>query len=136
MKVDGQAALVTGGGSGLGAATAAALARSGAKVSLLDINEDAMQAVASKIGALALKCDVTDSGSAETAVAQAREKHGAARILVNCAGIAPAKRIVGREGPMPLDDFARVIGVNLIGTFNMMRLAAADMSALPSLEDK
>jgi NAD(P)-dependent dehydrogenase (short-subunit alcohol dehydrogenase family) len=135
MKVDGQAALVTGGGSGLGAATAAALARSGAKVSLLDVNEDAMRAVASKIGALALKCDVTDSGSAEIAVAQAREKHGAARILVNCAGVAPAKRIVGREGPMPLDDFARVIGVNLIGTFNMMRLAAADMSALPSLED-
>jgi NAD(P)-dependent dehydrogenase (short-subunit alcohol dehydrogenase family) len=135
MKVEGQAALVTGGGSGLGAATAAALARSGARVTLLDVDEDAMRAVAAKIGALALKCDVTNSDSAEKAVAQARDKHGAARILVNCAGIAPAKRIVGRDGPMPLDDFARVVGVNLIGSFNMMRLAAADMSALSSLED-
>lgn len=135
MRAEGQAVLVTGGASGLGAATAAALARSGAKVALLDVNEDAMRAVASRIGALALKCDVTDSHSAEAAVTRAREEHGSARILVNCAGIAPAKRIVGREGPMPIEDFARVIGVNLIGTFNMMRLAAAGMSALPSLED-
>jgi NAD(P)-dependent dehydrogenase (short-subunit alcohol dehydrogenase family) len=136
MQLEGQAALVTGGGSGLGAATAAALAKKGAKVALLDVNEEAMRAVTAKIGALALKCDVTDSDSAAKAVTVAREKHGAARVLVNCAGIAPAKRIVGREGPMELSDFARVINVNLIGTFNMMRLAAADMSALPPLEDK
>ncbi len=135
MKAEGQAALVTGGGSGLGAATAAALANAGAKIALLDVNAEAMRTVAAKIGALALKCDVTNSDSAAKAVAEAREKHGAARILVNCAGIAPAKRIVGREGPMELSDFARVINVNLIGTFNMMRLAAADMSALPPLED-
>jgi len=135
MRTEGQAALVTGGGSGLGAATAAALAKAGAKVALLDVNENAMQAVAKKIGALAIQCDVTNSDSAVRTIAEARKKHGAARILVNCAGIAPAKRIVGREGPMPLDDFARVIGVNLIGTFNMLRLAAADMSALDPLED-
>jgi NAD(P)-dependent dehydrogenase (short-subunit alcohol dehydrogenase family) len=135
MRTEGQPALVTGGGSGLGAATAAALAKAGAKVALLDVNESAMGAVAKQIGALAIKCDVTSSDSATRAVAEARKKHGAARILVNCAGIAPAKRIVGREGPMPLDDFARVIGVNLIGTFNMLRLAAADMSALDPLED-
>ena len=135
MRTEGHAALVTGGGSGLGAATAAALAKAGAKVALLDVNENAMKAVAEKIGALAIQCDVTNSDSAEHAIAEARKKHGAARILVNCAGIAPAKRIAGRDGPMPLDDFARVIGVNLIGTFNMLRLAAAGMSALDPLED-
>ena len=135
MKVEGQAALVTGGGSGLGAATAAALARAGAKVALLDVNEKAMQAVARETGALTIVCDVTNSVSAARAVEQAREKHGPARMLVNCAGIAPAKRIVGRDGPMALDDFARVINVNLIGTFNMLRLASAGMSALDPLED-
>lgn len=135
MKIEGQAALVAGGGSGLGAATAVALANAGAKVALLDVNEAATQAVAAKIGALAVRCDVTNSDSAAKAVAEACAKHGAARILVNCAGIAPAKRIVEREGPMELSDFARVINVNLIGTFNMMRLAAAEMSALPPLED-
>ena len=69
------------------------------------------------------------------AIAEAREKHGPARILVNCAGVGPAKRIVGRDGPMPLADFERVIAINLIGTFNMLRLAAADMAPLPPLED-
>lgn len=135
MKLEGSVALVTGGGSGLGAATAAAFAAASAKVALLDLNEKAMQAVAAKTGAFPVQCDVTDSASAEKAVSDARKKHGPARILVNCAGIAPAKRIVGRDGPMELSDFARVIGVNLIGTFNMMRLAAADMSALDPLED-
>jgi NAD(P)-dependent dehydrogenase (short-subunit alcohol dehydrogenase family) len=135
MKREGSAALITGGGSGLGAATAAAFASAGAKVSLLDVNLEAMQAVAVKTGAFPVPCDVTDSTSAAKAVSHAREKHGPARILVNCAGIAPAKRIVGRDGPMPLEDFSRVIGVNLIGTFNMMRLASADMSALDPLED-
>jgi NAD(P)-dependent dehydrogenase (short-subunit alcohol dehydrogenase family) len=135
MDIQGHAALVTGGGSGLGAATAAMLVKAGAKVSLIDINEAALRSFADKIGALALPCDVTNAASAEAALAKAREVHGAARILVNCAGIAPAKRIVGRDGPMPLDDFARVINVNLVGTFNMMRLAANDMSGLAPLED-
>jgi NAD(P)-dependent dehydrogenase (short-subunit alcohol dehydrogenase family) len=135
MNPKGHAALVTGGGSGLGAATAAALAKAGAKVALLDINENAMKEVASKIGALAVKCDVADSDAATKAIAEARAKHGAARILVNCAGIGPAKRIVGRDGPMPLSDFVRVIKINLIGSFNMLRLMAADAAQLPPLED-
>ena len=135
MDVNGHAALVTGGGSGLGAATAEALAEAGAKVALLDVNLDAARAVADRIGGFAVKCDVSDAESGAAAVAQARERHGAARILVNCAGIGPPKRIVGREGAMPLGDYDRVIRVNLIGTFNMMRLAAADMSKLEPLAD-
>ena len=135
MDVNGQAALVTGGGSGLGAETATQLAGAGAKVALLDVNLEAARAVAERIGGLAVRCDVADADGATAAVAEAREKHGAARILVNCAGIGPAKRIVGRDGPMPLGDYARVIQVNLIGTFNMMRLAAADMSKLEPLAD-
>jgi NAD(P)-dependent dehydrogenase (short-subunit alcohol dehydrogenase family) len=135
MQVRGHAALVTGGGSGLGAGTARALASAGAKVAVLDVNLDGAEAVAREIGGIAIKCDVTSAEDGEKAVAQARAKHGAARVLVNCAGIAPASRIVGKEGPMPLADFARVVSVNLIGTFNMMRLAAADMGKLDALAD-
>jgi NAD(P)-dependent dehydrogenase (short-subunit alcohol dehydrogenase family) len=82
-----------------------------------------------------VRCDVTSADGAANALADARSKHGPARILVNCAGIGPAKRIVGRDGPMPLVDFERVIAINLVGTFNMMRLAAADMQALEPLAD-
>jgi NAD(P)-dependent dehydrogenase (short-subunit alcohol dehydrogenase family) len=135
MQVRGQAAIVTGGGSGLGAATARALAAAGAKVAVLDINEAAAGAVAAEIGGIALRCDVSDAASGEAAVASARAAHGAARILVNCAGIGPAARIVGREGPLALSAFRQVIEVNLIGSFNLMRLAAADMIALDPLED-
>ena len=135
MNPQGHAALVTGAGSGLGAATAARLAARGAKVALLDINIDAAKAIAAKIGGLAIACDVADADMTAAAVAQARAAHGAARILVNCAGVGPAKRIVGRDGPMPLGDFERVIAINLIGTFNAMRLAAADMQSLDPLED-
>ena len=135
MDITGHAAVVTGGASGLGAATADALARAGAKVTCLDINLDGARAVADKIGGLAVHCDVTDPDQAVAALAQARGKHGAARILINCAGVGPAKRIVGRDGPMPLADFARVININLIGTFNLMRLVAADMQGLEPLAD-
>jgi NAD(P)-dependent dehydrogenase (short-subunit alcohol dehydrogenase family) len=135
MKLSGHAALVTGGASGLGAATARALAGAGAKVAVLDVNVEAAASVAKEIGGIALLCDVADAKSAEDAVAKAKAAHGAARVLVNCAGIGPAQRIVGREGPMPLDAFKRVIDINLIGSFNLMRLAAADMTALPALED-
>ena len=135
MQVKAHAAIVTGGGSGLGAATARALAGAGAKVAVLDINEAAAKAVAAEIGGTAVLCNVADAGSAETAVAAARAAHGAARILINCAGIGPAARIVGREGPMPLDAFRQVIEINLIGSFNLMRLAAADMIALEPLAD-
>jgi NAD(P)-dependent dehydrogenase (short-subunit alcohol dehydrogenase family) len=133
MDAKGQAAIVTGAASGLGAATAQLLAQQGAKVALLDVNDAGP--VAAEIGGLALTCDVTNEGSASAAIDQARTQHGTARILVNCAGVGPAKRIVGRDGPMPLADFKRVIDINLIGTFNMMRLAAAEMSMLPSLAD-
>lgn len=127
MDVKGLAAIVTGGGSGLGAETARHLAAAGAKVTALDLNGEAAEAVAKEIGGLGLACDVASAEAGEAAVAQAREAHGPCRVLVNCAGIAPAKRIVGRDGPMPLDFFENVIKVNLIGSFNLLRLAAADM---------
>jgi NAD(P)-dependent dehydrogenase (short-subunit alcohol dehydrogenase family) len=135
MDITGHAAIVTGAASGLGAATASDLARAGAQVACLDINLDAARAVAAKIGGEAVQCDVTDAGQAATALAQARSRHGPARILINCAGVGPARRIVGRDGPMPLDEFARVININLIGTFNMTRLVAADMQGLAPLTD-
>jgi NAD(P)-dependent dehydrogenase (short-subunit alcohol dehydrogenase family) len=134
MQIGGVAAIVSGGGSGLGAATARALARGGAKVAVLDLNEAAARAVAEEIGGTAHACDVADGGSVEAAVAAAREAHGAARILVNCAGIAHGARIVGRDGPMSLNAFTKVIQVNLIGTFNLIRLMAADATKLPPLE--
>jgi NAD(P)-dependent dehydrogenase (short-subunit alcohol dehydrogenase family) len=135
MNPQGHAALITGGGSGLGAATAEKLAARGAKVALIDVNLGAAEAVAAKIGGLAIACDVTDDNAMAAAIGEANAKHGPARILVNCAGVGPAKRIVGRDGPMPLADFERVIKINLIGTFNAMRLAAADMQDLSPLED-
>ena len=135
MQVKGEAALVTGGGSGLGAATARALAAAGARVAVLDIRAENAKKVAAEIGGVAVTGDVSDGPSAEAAVAEAQVKQGPARILINCAGIGTAARIVGRDGPMPLAAFKRVIDVNLIGTFNMMRLAAAAMQALPPLDD-
>jgi NAD(P)-dependent dehydrogenase (short-subunit alcohol dehydrogenase family) len=135
MDPKGHAAIVTGAASGLGAETAAQLAKAGAKVALLDVNLDAAKDMAGKIGGIAVRCDVTSADDAAKAIAEAKTKHGAARILVKCAGVGPAKRIVGRDGPMPLSDFEKVIAINLIGTFNLMRLAAADMQALDPLAD-
>lgn len=134
MDVSGKSAIVTGAASGLGAATARALADAGARVALLDLNAEDAGALADEIGGIAIGCDVSSAESADAAIAAAREKHGAARILVSCAGIAPPKKIVGRNGPQELGAFARVININLIGSFNMMRLAAADMMALDALE--
>jgi len=135
MDIRGHAAIVTGLGQHLGAATAEMLTEAGAKVAILDVNDDGARAVAKKIGGLAVHCDVTDAGGTAKAVAAAKDKHGIARILVNCAGVGPAKRIVGRDGPMPLEDFERVITINLIGTFNAMRLVAAEMQAVAPLQD-
>ena len=135
MRLDGQAAIVTGGASGLGAATARRLAGGGCRVALLDINQSAAEAQARNIGGIGIACDVADAASAEAAVAKARDAHGPARLLVNCAGIGTAGRIVGRDGPIELAAFERVIRINLIGSFNLLRLAAADMTALDPLEE-
>ena len=135
MEIKEQAALVTGGASGLGAGTARMLAKAGAKVALLDVNAELGNKLAAEIGGVFVECDVASGTGAEAAVAKARAAHGPARILVNCAGIGGAKRLVGKDGPMPLEHFARIVNVNLVGSFNMMRLAAADMIPLPMLAD-
>jgi NAD(P)-dependent dehydrogenase (short-subunit alcohol dehydrogenase family) len=135
MEIEGHAAIISGGASGLGRATAEALAAAGAKVTLLDINAAAASAAAQELGGLAIGCDVTDAAAVETAVATARQRHGPARIAVNCAGVGTPGRIVGRDGPLPLDAFRRVIEVNLIGSFNLLRVAAAAMSTLKPLAD-
>ncbi len=134
MDANGLAAVVTGAASGLGEATARALAAAGANVAVLDMNREGADKVASDIGGVAFGCDVSSAESLEAAMAGAAEAHGAARIAVSCAGIAPPAKIVGREGPQALDVFARTIQVNLIGTFNLMRLAAAGMQTLDPLE--
>ncbi len=128
MQIKGTIAVVTGGASGMGAATARFLAEKGAKVALLDVNESQLRAFSKEIDALPLLCDVTRADSAEAAFEQIAAKLGCPGILVNCAGICPAQRVVGKEGAMPLAAFSRVIEVNLIGSFNTVRLAAASMS--------
>lgn len=125
MDISGTTALVTGGASGLGAATARCLAENGATVIVFDLDATAAEALAAEIGGVAVAGDVTD----EAAVTAALDATGnPPRIIVNCAGIGTAGRVVGREGPMPLASFQRVIGVNLVGTFNVCRLAAARLS--------
>ena len=133
MQLKDMAAIVTGGASGLGAATARRLAAQGAKVAVCDLNAKLAESVAAEIKGTAITCDVSDAASAEAAVVQAAKAHGPARVLVNCAGIGVAKRVIGRDGPMPLSDFDRVIRINLIGSFNMLRLATTEMSKLEPL---
>jgi NAD(P)-dependent dehydrogenase (short-subunit alcohol dehydrogenase family) len=143
MNIQGLAALVTGGGSGLGEATARELARLGGKVAVLDINLANAEKVAESIraahgpdAALACPCDITDSASLAAALEKAAAAHGPARILMNIAGIGTAKRVVAKDGsPAPLEDFARVVTINLVGTYNASRLFAAACAKLPPLED-
>jgi NAD(P)-dependent dehydrogenase (short-subunit alcohol dehydrogenase family) len=144
MDIQGKAALVTGGGSGLGEATARELARLGAKVAVLDVNLANAQRVASDIGAefgngcaVAVPCDVTSPDSVQAAIDAAAAAHGPARILMQIAGIGTAKRVVGKDGnAAPLDDFAKVINVNLIGTYNVARLFAAACARLDPMADR
>ncbi|HEY5818635.1 MAG TPA: 3-hydroxyacyl-CoA dehydrogenase [Mesorhizobium sp.] len=133
MDAKGQVAVVTGGGSGLGEATARALAAKGAKVAVLDVGIERAEKVAADIGGIALKCDVSNAESAEAAIADVAGRLGEPRILVNCAGIAIGVKTIGMDGPHPLDQYRKVIEVNLIGTFNMIRLVADRAAKLDPL---
>ena len=145
MNLQDQVAIVTGGGSGLGEATAHALARQGARVAVFDVNGAQAEKVAAALNAahgegraLACPCDITDTASLQAAIDRAAAAHGPARILMNIAGIGigAAKRVVGKDGsPAPLEDFSKVIQVNLIGTYNVSRLFAAACAKLSPLED-
>ncbi len=129
------AAIVTGAGSGMGAATARALAQAGCKVALWDRDVTKAQAIAEEIGGMSVACDVSDEDSVLAALQASQDAHGVARILVNCAGILRGARIVGREGPAPLQDFHDVLHVNLLGTFNVMRLVAHALSTAEPVND-
>ncbi len=136
MNIQGQTAIVTGGASGLGAQTARELARRGAKVAVLDRNDEGAKAVAAEFGGVGIGCDITSTESLVAALQVASAAHGPARLVMNIAGIGTAKRLIGKDGtPMPLEDFKRVIDVNLVGTFNVIRLACAEIVKLDPLED-
>ncbi|OHV86034.1 3-hydroxyacyl-CoA dehydrogenase [Mesorhizobium sp. ORS 3428] len=134
MNPIGQVAIVTGGGSGLGEATARVLAARGAKVAILDVGIERAAKVAADIRGIALQCDVSSGESGTAAIAEVAEKLGEPRILVNCAGIAIGVKTVGKDGPHPLDQYRKVIEINLIGTFNMIRLVADRAARLDPLE--
>ncbi|PPR09775.1 MAG: putative oxidoreductase [Alphaproteobacteria bacterium MarineAlpha11_Bin1] len=135
MDISGQGAIVAGGASGLGAATARALAAAGGRVAILDVNIEIAQEMAGEVGGIAVECDVTNSEFAHAAIEKAVLEVGDPRVLVNCAGIGPAERILGREGPQALDSYARCINVNVVGTFNMLRLVAHKMSQTKTMDD-
>jgi NAD(P)-dependent dehydrogenase (short-subunit alcohol dehydrogenase family) len=135
MDPRGHTAIVTGGGSGLGEATARALAARGARVAVLDIGMERAGNVAAAIGGVAIRCDVSSAEDGEAAVAEAASRLGEPRLLVNCAGIVLGSRTVGRNGAHPLDAFRSVIEVNLVGSFNMIRLVAERAAKLEPLED-
>lgn len=135
MQIKQMSAIITGGASGMGAATARMLTKQGAKVALLDLNKAAADNIATEIGAIAIQCDVTNSDSIEKALAEVKKQIGVARICINCAGIVHGRRMVNQQGPMPLDEFKRVIEINLIGTYNVMRLASVAMISLEPLNE-
>ena len=135
MEITDSAALVTGGASGLGRATAERLAQAGARVVIADLSASDGKSVAERLGATFVATDVTDEQQVQAAVDAASEL-GTLRINVNCAGISNAAKTVGRQGPFPLDDFAKVVQVNLVGTFNTIRLAAARMAETPAVGEE
>ena len=126
MEIKDKVFIVTGGASGLGAGTVKMLVSNGAKVIIADVQDEAGQALAQELGQTFVHCDVTNEADAQSVV-DAAVKAGALFGLVNCAGIAPASKITGKNGPHALDLFQKVININLVGSFNMMRLAAAAM---------
>jgi NAD(P)-dependent dehydrogenase (short-subunit alcohol dehydrogenase family) len=139
MQLAGSVAVITGGASGLGAATARLFAGAGAKLAIWDLNVEAGNALAAEFGTngVFVKTDVTDSDDVQRAFTQVQKQFGSVHIVVNCAGIATAERVVGRQGPLPLERFERVIQINLIGTFNVIRLAAVlMMQNTPNAEDE
>jgi len=131
MEITNKTAVVTGGASGLGAACVYQLSMAGAKVAILDRNIAAAEKIAKEVRGKAFVCDVTNSEEVERVMQAVQQALGDVRIAVNCAGIAPGKRLVGREGPMPTAEFVNAININLVGTFNVMRAAANAMAALP-----
>ena len=137
MEIENNTFLVTGGGSGLGAATARLLADAGGNVLIADINEEAGERLAAEIGEKArfVRTDVTDEGSVQDALDSVRDAFGSLHGLINCAGVGPAKRVLGRKGPHPLEDFNKVVQINLVGTFNPLRLAAAVMAENEPTDD-
>ncbi|WP_321930092.1 3-hydroxyacyl-CoA dehydrogenase [Burkholderia cenocepacia] len=130
MNIKDRVFLITGAGSGLGAAVARMVVAQGGKAVLLDVNDEAGTSLANELGAAArfVKTDVTSEADGQAAVAAARDAFGRVDVLVNCAGVAPGEKVVGRDGPHSLDRFARAVSINLVGTFNMIRLAAEAMS--------
>lgn len=135
MQIDGLSALVTGGASGLGLAAAEALTMAGAKVAILDRDEERVSLVADEIGGVGIACDVTDTGAVAQALIDAEERIGPIRVNVNCAGIPGGMRLVGRDGPVDMAAFARVVDVNLMGTVSVMTKCAARMMALEPLNE-
>lgn len=134
MNPNGQIAIVTGGSSGLGEATARALAAKGADVAILDLGIESAAKIAADIGGIAIQCDVSSADGGAASVAEVEKRFGEPRILVNCAGIAIGMKTIGKDGPHPLDQYRKVIEVNLIGTFNMIRLVADRAAKLEPLE--
>lgn len=130
MQIKDRVFLITGAGSGLGAAVAKMVVEAGGKAALLDVNVDAGEAAAKVLGAAAIfqRTDVTSEADGQAAIAAALKAFGRIDALVNCAGVAPGEKVLGREGPHKFDSFARTISINLIGTFNMLRLAAEAMA--------
>ena len=130
MQISDHSFIITGSGSGLGAATARLLVAAGGKVLLADVDSASGEVLAAELGSNARfsLTDVTDAAGAEAAVAACRAGFGAVHGLINCAGVAPSERVVGRAGPHKLESFARTVQINLVGTFNMLRLAAAAMA--------
>jgi len=135
MDIKNNIAIVTGGASGMGAATARMLSKHGAKVAIFDMNKEAAEKVAAEIKGIALQCDVTNEENVAAAVASVTKQIGTARICINCAGIVHGRRMVNQQGVMPLAEFRKVIEINLIGSFNVMSHAAEAMTKLDTVND-